>query len=66
MLGKAVTAAELVESVTADIGEANVVTKAGITKSGLPWTVAAETAGETDENQRQRLPSLRLGHRGDQ
>ena len=65
-LGEAVTAAELVESVTADIGEANVVTKAGTTKSGLPWTVAAETAGETDENQRQRLPSLRLGHRGDQ
>ena len=48
-LGEAVTAAELVESVTADIGEAKVVTKAGTTKSGLPWTVAAETAGETDE-----------------
>ena len=39
----------MVESVTAVIGEANVVTKAGTTKSGLPWTVAAETAGETDE-----------------
>ena len=49
MLGEAVTAAVLVESVTAVIGEANVVTKAGTTKSGLPWTVAAETAVETDE-----------------
>ena len=49
MLGEAVTAAVLVESVTAVIGEANVVTKAGTTKSGLPWTVAEETAGETDE-----------------
>ena len=39
----------MVESVTAVIGEANVVTKAGTTKSGLPWTVAAETAGETNE-----------------
>ena len=48
-LGKAITAAVLVESVTAVIGEANVVTKAGTTKSGLPWTMAAETAGETDE-----------------
>ena len=48
-LGEVVTAAVLVESVTAVIGEANVVTKAGTTKSGLPWTVAAETAGETDE-----------------
>ena len=48
-LGEAVTAAVLVDSVTAVIGEANVVTKAGTTKSGLPWTVAAETAGETDE-----------------
>lgn len=37
------------EAVTAVIGEANVVTKAGTTKSGLPWTVSAETAGETDE-----------------
>ena len=43
-LGEAITAAVLVESVTAVIGEANVVTKAG-----LPWTVAAETASETDE-----------------
>ena len=34
----------MVESVTAVIGEANVVTKAD-----LPWTVAAETASETDE-----------------
>ena len=48
-LDEAVTAAVLVESVTAVIREANVVTKAGTTKSGLPWTVAAETAGETDE-----------------
>ena len=48
-LGEVITAAVLVESVTAVIGEANVVTKAGTTKSGLPWTVAAETAGETDE-----------------
>ena len=48
-LGEVVTAALLVESVMAVIGEANVVTKAGTTKSGLPWTVAAETAGETDE-----------------
>ena len=48
-LGEAITAAVLVESVTAVIGEANVVTKAGTTKSGLPWTMAAETAGETDE-----------------
>ena len=39
----------MVESVRAVISEANVVTKAGTTKSGLPWTVAAETAGETDE-----------------
>ena len=39
----------MVESVMAFIGEANVVTKAGTTKSGLPWTVAAETAGETDK-----------------
>ena len=31
------------------IGEANVVTKAGTTKLGLPWTVVTETAGETDE-----------------
>ena len=44
-----VTAALLVERVTAIIGEANVVTKAGTTKSGLPWTVAAKTAGETGE-----------------
>ena len=43
-LGEVITAAVLVESVTAVIGEANVVTKAG-----LPWTVAAETASETDE-----------------
>ena len=56
-LGEAVTAAVLVESETPVIGEANVVIKAGTTKSGLPWTVAAET-----KNQRQRLPSLRLGH----
>ena len=48
-LGEAVTAAVLVESETAVIGEANVVTKAGTTKLGLPWTVATETAGETDE-----------------
>ena len=48
-LGEAVTAAVLVESVMAVIGGANVVTNAGTTKSGLPWTVAAETAGETDE-----------------
>ena len=31
------------------IGEANVVTKAGTTKLGLSWTMAAETAGETYE-----------------
>ena len=48
-LGEAVTAAVLVESETAVIGEANVVTKAGTTKLGLPWTVAAETAGDTNE-----------------
>ena len=48
-LGEVITAAVLVESVMAVIGEANVVTKAGTTKSGLPWTMAAETAGETDE-----------------
>ena len=49
MLGEVVTAAVLVESVMAVISEANVVTRAGTTKSGLPWSVAAETAGETDE-----------------
>ena len=49
MLGEAVTAAVLVDSITAVIGEANVVTKAGTTKLGLPWTVAAKTAGESDE-----------------
>ena len=48
-LGEVVTETVLVESVRAVISEANVVTKAGTTKSGLPWTVAAETAGETDE-----------------
>ena len=48
-LGEAATAAVLVESVRVVVGEANVLTKAGTTKSGLPWTVAAETAGETDE-----------------
>ena len=63
MLGEVVTAAVLVESVMAVISEANVVTRAGTTKSGLPWTVAAKQPVRPTKNQRQRLPSLRLGHR---
>ena len=39
----------MVDSIMAVIGEANVVTKAGTTKLGLPWTMAEETAGETYE-----------------
>ena len=44
-LSGAVTATVLVEDVKAGVGGAN----AGTTKSGLPWTVEVQTAGETDQ-----------------
>ena len=62
-LGEAVTAAVLVESVMAVIGEANVVTKAVQQNQAYLGPCQRKQPVRPTKNQRQRLPSLRLGHR---